>query len=1129
MPRNKLRAYGLPFILLFLLAVSILLFFNDLIQRPAIQGFILDRASEALGFHIRAEALRLDVGNGLALKARGFRAWSRDGTEEVEAASLEIGLNGRELIRGRIVPTRFHLERPRVLLNPGGPALPGPSVLWIPKGTFLEKLAALGSVSVSGGEVRLSTIPYHLEALRFSLSERGDATNAFVVNLHGEVVSGEDRVPFSIRGTLHPRAGGTALETRAALAVEIRNLPAIWLSHYAPFGITGGRLSAEFDLTGSLGATVRARGSLNLNHFKFFITGGERRKDYRFPRAILAFEALRKGWRLQFPRLELRMAGASVNAGLVLDLKERNNPWLALRISHPFMDLQTFKALMPTPILPEAVEDCYVPLFSKADVRIESLRLKGTLSQIKHLDRPANYERFSLKLRMKEGLALQGLGGMPVEKVAGSLLMQRGGLSLEGVSGHFGTSFFKKGSLRIPDLFREPSRFSIAVEGDYDLEDLARQAELEFTPAGVRDVVSKIDYATGRLEGCFRADFRGESFPWVREGTFRFRGARLFQEAFTYPLLLDDATVRVRGKGECDFEGEGSWGGSLFHFSGRTGAVFTPAAMKLSGSADLAQLWTRFFSEEAGIVRGEGPRPFVVDLKKNGACWRAAGHVDLSGSRFGWGGVSVILPPEDRVLYFKVAVREGVVDFQSLRWSQGESWAEAKGVYDTRQRQVGRIEVRARDFILDHGIKIRGEDLRHVRGTVSGKLRVDAPQGDVPRSVTGRITAREISLVKGEWPVSWKVDLLDARLTGRKISLPVVEVRLGDVPLRIRGTLEGWHGFQGDLKIEGEGLDLSMFSPPGGEPEGEKPGPLLRFLKRSQVGIRAEVKKGRWKGLSFDSLEAGGRFQAGALFIEGLQAQAPHWRLRASGRLGNDSTAEKMISCHVRMEEQPLEDLLKALGVQKPYVEGRCTAEVLLFTRGRGKRELLSGLSGMGVLVLEEGRLRESNVMIKILDALSLQNLFKERPPDLSGEGLYYESISGTMFLDRGILRTSDLMMQSPVFNAAAKGYVDFPRGNLSFDIGTQPLGTMDTLLSMIPVVGYILTGKEKSLLVYYFRVDGPLRNPDVRYVPLKNWGSGIIDFFKRIFFTPRRLLRKLTDMVNSPYVENPIEKSPEE
>ncbi|MBW2348853.1 MAG: hypothetical protein JRF59_13600, partial [Deltaproteobacteria bacterium] len=100
----------------------------------------------------------------------------------------------------------------------------------------------------------------------------------------------------------------------------------------------------------------------------------------------------------------------------------------------------------------------------------------------------------------------------------------------------------------------------------------------------MRDVVSKIDYATGRLEGCFRADFRGESFPWVREGTFRFRGARLFQEAFTYPLLLDDATVRVRGKGECDFEGEGSWGGSLFHFSGRTGAVFTPAAMKLSGS-----------------------------------------------------------------------------------------------------------------------------------------------------------------------------------------------------------------------------------------------------------------------------------------------------------------------------------------------------------------------------------------------------------------------------------------------------------------------------------------------------------------------------------------------------------------
>jgi len=55
------------------------------------------------------------------------------------------------------------------------------------------------------------------------------------------------------------------------------------------------------------------------------------------------------------------------------------------------------------------------------------------------------------------------------------------------------------------------------------------------------------------------------------------------------------------------------------------------------------------------------------------------------------------------------------------------------------------------------------------------------------------------------------------------------------------------------------------------------------------------------------------------------------------------------------------------------------------------------------------------------------------------------------------------------------------------------------------------LTGKEKALLVYYFKVEGLFPTPDVRYVPLGNLGKSTFGFFKRLFFTPGRIFKDIS------------------
>ena len=114
--------------------------------------------------------------------------------------------------------------------------------------------------------------------------------------------------------------------------------------------------------------------------------------------------------------------------------------------------------------------------------------------------------------------------------------------------------------------------------------------------------------------------------------------------------------------------------------------------------------------------------------------------------------------------------------------------------------------------------------------------------------------------------------------------------------------------------------------------------------------------------------------------------------------------------------------------------------------------------------------------------------------------------------MDQGVLATDPLVMKSPVFNAVVKGNVDLSKGRINAEVGAQPLGSIDSLISRIPIAGHILTGEDKAFLVYTFHVEGPVSEPSVRHVPLEGLGKGISGLFGRLFTTPGRLFKEISE-----------------
>jgi len=126
-------------------------------------------------------------------------------------------------------------------------------------------------------------------------------------------------------------------------------------------------------------------------------------------------------------------------------------------------------------------------------------------------------------------------------------------------------------------------------------------------------------------------------------------------------------------------------------------------------------------------------------------------------------------------------------------------------------------------------------------------------------------------------------------------------------------------------------------------------------------------------------------------------------------------------SGHAEFKDQPVADLTKRLGIEQAY-EGSLTGEARLYTEGQEWRDLIPHLDGGINVLIEKGVIMKSNVFLKILQFLSLQDIFTKRPPDLSKEGLYFESLGGHGNIEKGIVRTENALMRSPVLNAVATG-----------------------------------------------------------------------------------------------------------
>ena len=292
-------------------------------------------------------------------------------------------------------------------------------------------------------------------------------------------------------------------------------------------------------------------------------------------------------------------------------------------------------------------------------------------------------------------------------------------------------------------------------------------------------------------------------------------------------------------------------------------------------------------------------------------------------------------------------------------------------------------------------------------------------------------------------------------------------------------------------KIESNQMDLDLLIPKN------QRSPIRDFLESlaatSKVQATASIARGRYKHLKFGSLAARITIQDGMLDLDRVSGQSATGEVagRIVVQLPLKQPAEAEIS--VRATGLLVEDMLKLAGEKGSGITGEARVTGTIRGHGKNPHGLYPTLDGKLNVLLENGRIFKSQerAVWKIISILNLPAVLQGKV-DLEREGLPYNKVSATVLVQNGLFETENLVIDSPIVKITAAGNYDLPTDQVDMVWAVSPFGSYAQFLKTIPLFGRLFAGDRKGLATAMFSVKGSIEDPEVTYLPIKSFATGV-------------------------------------
>ncbi len=280
------------------------------------------------------------------------------------------------------------------------------------------------------------------------------------------------------------------------------------------------------------------------------------------------------------------------------------------------------------------------------------------------------------------------------------------------------------------------------------------------------------------------------------------------------------------------------------------------------------------------------------------------------------------------------------------------------------------------------------------------------------------------------------------------------------------------------------------------------------FLKDEKADWRAAVVT--WDGLHWSNAQGTVAFAERG--IEITVARADLCGIRCKGSVYSHAG---LITNSFRFwaDKADLASTLTCLWGKDARIEGKFLLKAEMWAEG-AKDPLKEGSQGSLLFISRNGRIYRWTLLSRLFGMLNVVGLFKGDFPDFTQKGFTYDHFVITGALRDGYLYLDEFVLDGPALKIVGEGRIDISEGEVDIVLLLAPLKTVDTVISHIPIVGRIITGKSGTFISVPFSVTGPLDNPKVTLLPPEAVGNGLWGVLKRTLETPLELFNTITSQL---------------
>jgi hypothetical protein len=271
---------------------------------------------------------------------------------------------------------------------------------------------------------------------------------------------------------------------------------------------------------------------------------------------------------------------------------------------------------------------------------------------------------------------------------------------------------------------------------------------------------------------------------------------------------------------------------------------------------------------------------------------------------------------------------------------------------------------------------------------------------------------------------------------------------------RARGKLALSNQVEISFDIGVEEIGLDEFLPKVGGNGQIRVDPKSIWTNSVIIG-KMRIAKGLFRGLQFVNFETSFSAKHGLLRFKHFRAEAPGGFLRCGGWINLNSRRGVSFKLLPRIHHLDMGRITGMFVEQEAgmLVSGALDLEGIIVGGGQTSAEITRSLSGNLWFCAKDGR----------IEGLTARK----------AEGIPYKQAKAQILIRQGIVSTEELGVNSDAISMIIKGQADLNHKSLDISIGIRPLQTMDKILSNVPVAGWLLAGKDKSILTFLYRVRG--------------------------------------------------------